>query len=249
MADYKDEDTLRRLYSAEGMTLVAIAERFDCSRSTIRRWLDKHGIPVRPHYGVGEKPYHDEDTLRELYWGENMTTVEIGHKFGCSGQTIHKWMGKCNIPTRKGGEPTEKKPWHDEERLRRMYCDGRMSQHDIAVELGCCQSTVGDWLKKFGIESRGRGETNIKPYAGYRMESDGHMEWYSYSQGEQFFAKVHRVLAVSEYGFDALDGKVVHHKNEIPWDNRPGNIEIMTQSEHASFHFSEDGASGEGGAC
>jgi len=43
---------------------------------------------------------------------------------------------------------------------------------------------------------------------------------------------VHRLLAVSEYGFDAVKNKEVHHKNGIKWDNRPENIELLTVEEH-----------------
>jgi len=28
----------------------------------------------------------------------------------------------------------------------------------------------------------------------------------------------------------------VHHKNDIPWDNRPDNLEVMKHGEHRSLH-------------
>lgn len=31
--------------------------------------------------------------------------------------------------------------------------------------------------------------------------------------------------------------EVVHHKNGIPWDDRPENLEVMKQSEHALGHI------------
>ena len=52
----------------------------------------------------------------------------------------------------------------------------------------------------------------------------------------------HRLLAVAEFGFDAVKDKIVHHKNSIPWDNRPENLEIMTQAEHASLHKRQEAA-------
>jgi transposase len=41
---YKDPDRLRRLYESEGLTHGEIAEQFGVCRSTITRWIDKHGI-------------------------------------------------------------------------------------------------------------------------------------------------------------------------------------------------------------
>lgn len=47
---------------------------------------------------------------------------------------------------------------------------------------------------------------------------------------------VHRLMMVAEEGFDALEDKVVHHKNHIPWDNRTENLELMSRAEHSSHH-------------
>lgn len=32
----------------------------------------------------------------------------------------------------------------------------------------------------------------------------------------------------------------VHHKNHIPWDNRPENVELLTKAEHNSEHWDPD---------
>jgi len=47
---------------------------------------------------------------------------------------------------------------------------------------------------------------------------------------------VHRLLAVSEYGYEKVCNNVVHHKNEVKWDNRPDNIEVMSRTVHAKLH-------------
>ncbi|RBI58323.1 hypothetical protein DMJ13_27385 [halophilic archaeon] len=48
---------------------------------------------------------------------------------------------------------------------------------------------------------------------------------------------IHRLVAVAEYGFDAVSGKHIHHKTGIPWDNRPENLSPETQSEHMREHW------------
>lgn len=55
-------------------------------------------------------------------------------------------------------------------------------------------------------------------------------------KGKRDRFKHHRLLAVAEFGFEAIKDKVIHHKNNHRWDNRPANIEPMTHSEHAQTH-------------
>lgn len=41
--------------------------------------------------------------------------------------------------------------------LRELYIDRRMSQADIAAELGITRNTVAMWLREFGIERPAAG--------------------------------------------------------------------------------------------
>lgn len=54
--------------------------------------------------------------------------------------------------------------------------------------------------------------------------------------GEQNYVSTHRLLAVAEYGFNAVTGKDVHHLNGIPWDNRASNIELIEPGDHTALH-------------
>jgi len=54
--------------------------------------------------------------------------------------------------------------------------------------------------------------------------------------GVQKSVRLHRLVAVAEYGYDAVVDKSVHHESNIPWDNRPENLEPMTRAEHRSLH-------------
>ena len=62
---------------------------------------------------------------------------------------------------------------------------------------------------------------------------------------EDVYVAHHRLLAVVEcypstMSLEAilrdLDGKDVHHRNGIKWDNRPSNLEPIDHGEHAKLH-------------
>ena len=53
----------------------------------------------------------------------------------------------------------------DEEQLRRLYLDERLTAAEVATRLGCGATTVGRRLRRFGIQARPRG-----PSPGYGFE-------------------------------------------------------------------------------
>ncbi len=46
---------------------------------------------------------------------------------------------------------------------------------------------------------------------------------------------IHDLVAISEYGFEAVINNDVHHLNTISWDNRPSNLELVDDSSMNSF--------------
>ena len=66
-----------------------------------------------------------------------------------------------------------------------------------------------------------------------QVQKRGYERWRHWHQGQRDApVYVHRLLAVAEYGFDAVKNKEVHHKNGIPWDNRPENIKVVGIKQH-----------------
>ena len=47
-----------------------------------------------------EYPWQDESLLYELYWKQELSTVKIADKLGCTQQTVSKWMQRFVIPRR-----------------------------------------------------------------------------------------------------------------------------------------------------
>lgn len=132
--------------------------------------------------------------------------------------------------------------YHDEAWLREEYVENERSMQDIADEFGVSNTTIWKWLKKNGIERRSRGGWRRDNYAQLCANSQGYPEWRDQTgpRGTPTkTVKVHRLLAVAEFGFDAVADHVVHHKNGCKFDNRPENLEVMTQGDHYVEHIED----------
>lgn len=104
--DLTDSDILRELYVEKRLSTAKIAEKYDCSRRQVSRWLKKHNIPVRSR-GVDE--YHpkratdidDRDLLYELYIEKDHTAGEVGEITGHAPRTVLNYLRKNEIPVVK----------------------------------------------------------------------------------------------------------------------------------------------------
>jgi hypothetical protein len=128
--------------------------------------------------------------------------------------------------------------YRDKQWLDEMYWGQKLSSVDIAELCNCSQSTVRDWMEKHGIERRSKSVALQNKHASFGTNADGRECWRSHSRETDGRPNVfvHRLLAVSEYGLESVTDNVVHHKNEIPWDNRPQNIVLLSDAEHKQHH-------------
>ena len=125
--------------------------------------------------------------------------------------------------------------YKNEEILRWLYWDEEQSVADIGDVFDVAPSTILYWMEELDIERRKPMEKRVpkisKDKAGYErfMHYDNRTE-----TRRTVFS--HRLLAVAEYGLEAIRGKDVHHKNGCKFDNRPDNIELLSRSEHRKRH-------------
>lgn len=115
---WRDEQRLRELYWDKEMSQRSIGEKLGCSPRTVRTWMDKYNIEKRTTTEAVEvsesseaddRPWQNESTLRHLYCEKDMSVVEIANELDGGHNTIHKWLEKHEIKTKK---PNDQKPPH-----------------------------------------------------------------------------------------------------------------------------------------
>lgn len=135
-------------------------------------------------------------------------------------------------------------PWHEAERLQKLYEDDGLSVKQIADKFGVTHSTIEYWMDKHGIERRSRGEAMrmrmieiTKDYPSLQMSADGYCYWSCKLGGSTKSVAVHQLLAIAN-GADPWkvfsDGDYqVHHIIPIPWLNTPDNVRLLSRREHS----------------
>lgn len=140
-------------------------------------------------------------------------------------------------------------PYKDPQRLRELYHDEGLSLQQVGDKFGVEGSTIKYWIKKFGIERRslqeGRKLFQSQKLPSYHQDGNGYMVWQTQYRKNRHQVFVHRLLAVAEYGFDAVKSNQVHHVNKFKFDNRPSNIEIHSPSGHQAQHRENQKKGGE----
>jgi hypothetical protein len=134
--------------------LSAIAEAFDISVPTARRWIEEAGLPVA---AVGGQVRHEPltpDELRDMHYAQEMPVRAMARLHGVSTAVMTKWLNDAGIPIRQtpGGAPAVPSPPVDE--LRRLYEEEQMSLVEIGEQFGTSAGPVARWMDEAGIEIR-----------------------------------------------------------------------------------------------
>lgn len=219
---WTDKERFRAAFIEQGKSTTELADEWEASRQTIYRWRKRHGFDQ--HDG---KPWSDEETLREVLVNEGRSPYDLADEWDCYAQTIYTWANKFDIEL-----PSRESPFKDEEFARREYVEKGKSLEELGDEYGYTAGAVKYWLKKHGIERR-TAKKDLPP--NFRTGKQGYERIRSDDKG----TSIHRLVAVAEWGFDAVKDKVVHHKNGCTFDNRHNNLELMTIGEHNTHHFDE----------
>lgn len=181
-------------------------------------------------------PERGADWFRKQYVNKGRSTGDIADELDVSRETVRKRLKGYDIELRSQqiNEQIRNREW-----LYEQYRVEKRQPHEIADELNCSVGSVHRWLNEHDIEKFGREKWSAMRPASYFTNT--HVGGYPVWQDSraQRPVSVHRLLAVAEYGVDAVKGMHVHHKNGVPWDNRPENIVPVTPEEHSSIHATE----------
>lgn len=148
----KDHQWLRKQYCEKQKSSYKIAELCNCSRKTVCRWLDNHGIETRGMSSAPDSRLKDEQWLREQYCGEEKSTIEIAKLCDCCRATVFNWLKRHGIemrsidgqnnPNWNGGRFPYGPGWNGTKRRKVRQRDGfecvrcGMSQSEHKTEYG-----------------------------------------------------------------------------------------------------------------
>lgn len=129
----------------KGMTLEAIAKKFNVSYSKLHNWMKEHelvGVTLRPDC-------LDRRLLKKVYvrMKENgYSDAYIAQLYGTTDRNISRWKKRNNIPKLRVSGVLGKKV-KDYEKLRKQG----LNDYDILIEWGCGNSTLTKWKKENGL--------------------------------------------------------------------------------------------------
>jgi len=189
---------------------------------------------------MSEKPWRDAEKLEHYYIDQAMSQSEMGDMWGVAASTICEWMSKKGVKSRDHKLPAGH-PAQDGDTLRRMHINQGMSVNTMADELDVSRDTIKRNLKENGIERRYQVTPSKSPGSMY-TNPDGYEIFCVSTPTQKKNLRMHLLkMCVEEDPHVVFHPDIViHHKNEIPWDNRLENLQFMTKGSHARKHAIEN---------
>jgi len=156
-----DSEWLREKYIIEKHTICQIADECGCCKSTVRNYLNEHGIDTpeqgSEHYNqirAADGRLADPDWLEEQYVQQGRPLHDIATECRCHSETVRRWLDRHEIETGGNSRLYADERLADPEWLREKYVEERWDVYDIAEECGCHDSTVSRWLNVHEVKTR-----------------------------------------------------------------------------------------------
>lgn len=125
----------------------------------------------------------------------------------------------------------------------RSLCEKRFSRKSIHdslkkfKEAGVVESKKSptDGRKTLYIAKESIKDVNADPSYGVKFYvNNGYRAVHHHHDCEKLSFPIHRLVAVAEYGYDAVCGSHIHHKNKHRIDNRPKNLVPLEEEKHSA---------------
>ncbi|MFQ5978325.1 MAG: helix-turn-helix domain-containing protein [Candidatus Heimdallarchaeota archaeon] len=174
-----DQKQLHKFYHDKKLSARKIAKMVGCTKNTVFRYLEQHGIEKRSleesqtlsqkkteKAGKKQRDYsnsvlNEPEELQELYDDKKLSASEIARELKCSRSTVLRYLEKHRIPKRSLKESCtlgkrkqfggDRAILDDPESLRKLFIDDKMTGPEIAKIIGCTHRTVYLYLKKHSI--------------------------------------------------------------------------------------------------
>lgn len=165
----------------------------------------------------------DKEYLETAYYSKKMTYSDIAKEFGVTPSCVFYWFKKYGIKPRYTNKIMHPHVYTEEERQKRS----KLHKGKIVSEESRRKISESKKIHTIGHQKK-RTDGYISVY--YPDHPDANEEGYIMQ---------HRLVMEKHIGRRLQKNEVVHHKNRNRSDNRIENLELMTASEHMSFHMKE----------
>lgn len=143
--------------------------------------------------------------------------------------------------------------YQDEGWLREKYIEEEHTTDELAEMAGCTKPTILRYMDNYGIGRRDKNYYRRKEPPKLEHYPTGHERVRARHRGTRYTVSIHQLVAIAHEIASPQEvfgdsGLVIHHENEIPWDNRPCNLTAVSRGEHAWIHRNLDNLNREEGA-